>query len=241
MKVLVVIPTYNEKENLERIVDEALAAGGPELDVLVVDDASPDGTGALADRLAAARPARISVKHRPGKLGLCSAYLDGFRHALDRGYGAVCEMDADGSHDPAALPQLIAAVETGADLAIGSRRIAGGRTEGWGRHRNLMSRSAMNLTRLALGLRTMDVTAGFRCYRAAAAAALLRQPIKAGGYAFQEESLFYIERLGLKVVEIPIVFRERRAGSSKLNWREVARFFSTVVRLRLAGRRSLRR
>ncbi len=241
MRTLVVIPTYNEKDNLERIVGEALAAGGPDLSVLVVDDASPDGTGELADRLAAGLPGRLFVMHRTGKLGLGSAYLAGFRYGLDSGFDAVCEMDADGSHDPAVLPQLVAAVAGGADLAIGSRRIAGGRTEGWGKHRNLMSQSAMNLTRWALGLKTRDVTAGFRCYRAAAAAALLKQPLRSSGYAFQEESLFYIERLGFRVVEVPIVFRERRAGVSKLDWREVLKFFGMVARLRLSARRSPKR
>src|SRR5512142_2276400 len=188
MKSLVVIPTYNERENVETIVLAVLAAGGEGTDVLVVDDASPDGTGALADALAETHPGRVSVLHRQGKLGLGSAYLEGFRLGLGRGYDAVCEMDADGSHDPSALPLLLAEAERGADVAIGSRRVAGGQVVGWGPHRHLMSGGAMALSRLALGLRTKDVTSGFRCYRADVARALLSMPIRSNGYAFQEET-----------------------------------------------------
>lgn len=231
MKTLVVIPTYNERENVEAIVLAVLAAGGDGTDVLVVDDASPDGTGALADALAEAHPGRVSVLHRRGKLGLGSAYLEGFRIALDRGYDAVCEMDADGSHDPSALPLLLAEAERGADLVIGSRRVPGGRVEGWGPHRHLMSGGAMTLSRLALGLKTRDVTAGYRCYRAGVARALLAMPIRSNGYAFQEETVFYAERMGFKVVEVPIVFRDRLLGRSKLTWREVLQFFAIIGRL----------
>lgn len=231
MRTLVVIPTYNERENLRSAVAGVLA-GGEGLSVLVVDDASPDGTGMLADELAAEHPGRVTVLHRAGKQGLGSAYLAGFRRAVEQGYDAVCEMDADGSHDPAALPLLTAAVERGADLSIGSRRVPGGSVEGWGPHRHFMSNGAMMLARAALGLRTKDVTSGFRCYRRAVAEALLALPIASGGYAFQEETVFYAERLGFKVVEVPIVFRDRRMGTSKLTWREVAQFFSIIGTLR---------
>lgn len=233
MRILVVIPTYNERENVDTVVRAVLAQPGA-FSVLIVDDASPDGTGELADALAAANPGRVEVLHRQGKLGLGSAYLAGFRRALDGGYDAVCEMDADGSHDPAVLPRLAAAVEKGADLAIGSRRIPGGMTVGWGPHRHLMSGGAMLLARLALGLRTKDVTAGFRCYRAALARELLGVGIESGGYAFQEETVFYAEKLGYRVVEVPIVFRDRTLGRSKLTWREVAQFFAVIGKLRRA-------
>ena len=231
MRVLVVIPTYNERENLRSAVTGVLAAGDG-LSVLVVDDASPDGTGMLADELARERPDRVSVLHRAGKLGLGSAYLAGFRSAVERGFDAVCEMDADGSHDPAALPLLVAAIEHGADLSIGSRRVRGGSVEGWGPHRHFMSGGAMLLARLALGLKTKDVTSGFRCYRRRVAEALLALPIASGGYAFQEETVFYVERLGFAVVEVPIVFRDRQKGASKLTWREVAQFFTIIGKLR---------
>ena len=232
MKTLVVIPTFNEKENLGAIAAGIFRHAPPDTAILVVDDNSPDGTGALADELARLYAGRLFVRHRQGKLGLGSAYLDGFRYGLEHGFEALCEMDADGSHDPAALPQLIAAVADGADVAIGSRRVPGGRTEGWGPHRDLMSRSAMGLTRLALGLRTRDVTAGFRCYRAAAAAELLKLPIRSSGYAFQEEMIFYSERLGFRIKEIPIVFRDRRFGVSKLTPAEVRKFFTIIWHLR---------
>lgn len=232
MNTLVVIPTYNERENVEAIVLAVLAAGGSGADVLIVDDASPDGTGALADALAETHPGRVSVLHRRGKLGLGSAYLEGFRFGLDRGYDAVCEMDADGSHEPAALPLLLAEVAHGADMAIGSRRVPGGRVVGWGPHRHLMSGGAMTLSRLALGLKTRDVTSGFRCYRADVARALLAMPIRSNGYAFQEETIFFAERMGFAAVEVPIVFRDRMLGKSKLTWREVLQFFAIIGRLR---------
>jgi dolichol-phosphate mannosyltransferase len=231
MRTLVIIPTYNERENLRSAVAGVLAARA-DLSILVIDDGSPDGTGALADELAAESPERVSVLHRAGKQGLGSAYLAGFRASVDRGFDAVCEMDADGSHDPAALPLLVDAVERGADLSIGSRRVAGGRVEGWGPHRHFMSGGAMMLSRVALGLKTKDVTSGFRCYRRSVAQALLELPIASGGYAFQEETVFYAERLGFKVVEVPIVFRDRLKGTSKLTWREVAQFFSIIGKLR---------
>jgi dolichol-phosphate mannosyltransferase len=233
MRVLVIIPTYNERENVDTAVRAVLAQPG-DFSVLIVDDASPDGTGELADALAAAHPGRVEVHHRKGKLGLGSAYIAGFQRALDGGYEAACEMDADGSHDPAVLPRLVAAVENGADLAIGSRRIPGGMTVGWGPHRHLMSGGAMLLARLALGLRTKDVTAGFRCYRAALVREILGIGIEGGGYAFQEETVFYAEKLGYRVVEVPIVFKDRTLGRSKLTWREVAQFFAVIAKLRRA-------
>ncbi len=232
MRTLVVIPTYNERENIESIVAGILALGMRDLAVLVVDDASPDGTGRLADNLSRNHPESVFVLHRPAKSGLGSAYLDGFRWAMRRDFEAVCEMDADGSHDPLVLPLLIGAVEKGADLAIGSRRVRGGGIVGWGPHRHLMSWGAMTFSRFLLGLKTKDITAGFRCYRRAVIERLLRLPIASGGYAFQEETVFYCERLGFRIVEIPIVFRDRLQGGSKLAFREVPAFFSTIMRLR---------
>ncbi len=231
MKTLVVIPTYNERENIETLVVTMLEATPNDVAMLIVDDASPDGTGEIADVLSMQHRDRLSVLHRKGKLGLGSAYLAGFRCAIDRGYEAVCEMDADGSHDPHAVSRLLALVEQGADLAIGSRRVPGGNVVGWGPHRHLMSGGAMSVARLLLGLKTRDVTSGFRCYRAALAAELLAQPIASNGYAFQEETLFYAERLGFRVVETPIVFRDRLRGRSKLSLREVGQFFSTIATL----------
>ncbi len=234
MKALVVIPTYNERENVSRVVPAVIATDG--VCVLVVDDASPDGTGAVADGLAAAHPGRVFVLHRSGKLGLGSAYLDGFRFGIERGFDALCEMDADGSHDPAVLPALLAEASGGADVAIGSRRVAGGKVVGWCPHRHLMSWGAMAFSRLALGLSTRDVTSGFRCYRRPAVEALLALGIASDGYAFQEETVYHCERLGFRVAEVPIVFRDRVLGVSKLSPKEVWPFFKTVLRLRSLGR-----
>lgn len=235
MKTLVIIPTYNERANLESIVARVLACGRDDMDLLVVDDGSPDGTGELADSLAAAIPLRVSVLHRQGKNGLGTAYLAGFKHALERGYEAACEMDADGSHEPEALPALVDSVVRGvADVAIGSRRVPGGRIEGWGPHRHFMSSAAASFSRHALGLVTRDVTAGFRCYRAAVLRDLLAARLSSDGYAFQEEAIFHCERLGYSVREIPIVFRDRTAGESKLTWKEIPAFFATILRLLLS-------
>jgi dolichol-phosphate mannosyltransferase len=233
MKTLVVIPTYNERSNLVTLVARILVLDVPDLAVLVVDDSSPDGTGVAADTLAAAHRGKVFSLHRPGKLGLGTAYLDGFRWGVAHGFDALCEMDADGSHDPDALPALVGAVERGvADVAIGSRRVRGGTTIGWGPHRHLMSHGAMSFSRLALGLRTRDVTSGYRCYSSATVRELLGRKILSNGYAFQEETLYYCEKLGFRVREIPIVFRDRTIGRSKLSWREVPEFFATIRRLR---------
>lgn len=230
-RTLVVMPTYNERENIERTVD-AVIASAPGADILVVDDASPDGTGDLADGLAHTHAGRVRVLHREGKNGLGSAYLEGFALAVAAGYGMICEMDADGSHSPSDLPALIGAVRGGADVAIGSRRIAGGRVIGWGPRRHLMSWGAMNFARIALGLRTKDVTAGFRCYSADVVRHLLSQGVESDGYAFQEETLFLVERAGFRVRELPTVFRDRERGTSKLSRQDVREFFATVLRLR---------
>ena len=232
MKTLVVVPTYNERENLETVVTAIMGLGIAGLAVLVVDDNSPDGTGGLADEMARRYPERVFAMHRKGKLGLGTAYLEGFRYGLDRGFDAVCEMDADGSHEPGSLRALLAEIGRGADVVVGSRHVAGGKVIGWGPHRHFMSNGAIAFSRLALGLKTRDVTSGFRCYRSKAAAELLRRPIKSNGYAFQEETIFYCEKLGFVVREIPIIFRDRVKGSSKLSWREIAHFFSIIGKLR---------
>jgi dolichol-phosphate mannosyltransferase len=232
MRTLVIVPTYNERENLETHLTAVMGLDIPGLVVLVVDDNSPDGTGELADEMARRYPGRTFVLHRRGKLGLGTAYLEGFRYGLDRGFDAVCEMDADGSHEPASLRLLLAEIERGADVAVGSRHVAGGKIVGWGAHRHFMSNGAIGLSRLMLGLKTNDVTSGFRCYRSKVAAELLRRPIKSNGYAFQEETIFYCEKLGFIVREIPIVFRDRIKGSSKLSRHEILQFFSIIFALR---------
>lgn len=231
MKTLVVIPTYNEIENLETVVTKILGLNEPGLELLVVDDNSPDGTGALADHLAAA-DVRVHVLHRAEKNGLGGAYLAGFAWGRARDYDVLCEMDADGSHNPADLPRLLQAVADGADLAIGSRRVKGGHVVGWGPHRHVMSWGAATLSRLALGLKTHDITAGFRAYRATVIDQLLAAGVKSNGYAFQEETVFLCERAGRRIVEVPVIFVDRRLGKSKLSPKEARAFFATIVKLR---------
>lgn len=214
MRALAVLPTYNEVASLEGVVGRALAAA-PGLHLLVVDDASPDGTGDLAERLAAREP-RLHVLHRAGKEGLGSAYRAGFGWGLARGYQALCEMDADGSHDPADLPRLIGAL-AGADLAIGSRYVPGGTVRDWAPHRLALSRYGNRYVSLCTGLPVADSTSGFRAYRGALLEALDLTTIRSEGYSFQVEMALRAWRAGFRVVELPITFVERREGASKIS------------------------
>ncbi len=210
--VVAVIPTYNERDNLSPLIDATLEHG---YRVLVVDDGSPDGTGALADELARSHR-EVSVLHRPRKEGLGRAYAEGFATALGQGAGVVCEMDADFSHDPADLPRLVAAVDEGADLAIGSRYIPGGATPDWPLRRRWLSRGGNIYARLMLGLSVRDATSGFRAFRASILQALEPETCRASGYGFQVEMAWRATRRGARVVEVPIVFRDRRYGESKM-------------------------
>ena len=227
----VVLPTYNERENLEAI-SAAILAALPGAALLVVDDASPDGTGELADGLAAAEP-RIRVKHRPGKQGLGRAYLDGFGVALAGGATAVIQMDADWSHDPAALPGLLAPLtEDRADLVIGSRYTTGGGVEDWGLVRRVISRGGSTFARIVLGLGPHDLTGGFKAWRAATLAGLPFDGVRAGGYVFQIEMTYRASRLGARVTEVPITFRDRRLGQSKMSRRIIVEALFVVIGLR---------
>ena len=214
-RALVIIPTYNERESIDAITARVLAADD-RVDVLIVDDASPDGTGDLADAIAA-RESRVTVLHRAGKLGLGTAYLEGFRLALDRGYDVAFEFDADGSHPPERLPALLDALENGADVVIGSRWVPGGRTENWPLHRNLLSRGASMYARALLRSRIRDITAGYRGYRALVLRDLLAARIRSNGYCFQIETAWFAEGTGRRVEELPITFVERREGASKMS------------------------
>ncbi len=227
----VILPTYDEAENLPGITAGILAAL-PGATVLVVDDASPDGTGALADELAV-RDQRIRVRHRGGKQGLGRAYLDGFRLALDEGAAVVVQMDADWSHDPTVLPDLIRpVVDDAADLVIGSRYVKGGGVEDWGLGRRLISRGGSLFARVVLGLRPHDLTGGFKAWRAPALRALPFDGIHAGGYVFQIEMTHRASRAGARIIEVPITFRDRRAGRSKMSRRIIVEALLVVVRLR---------
>lgn len=212
---LVILPTYNERENLETIVRRVLDADS-RISVLVVDDASPDGTGEIADALAA-RDERVTVLHRAGKLGLGSAYLEGFDIAIARGFDYALEFDADGSHPADRLPACLDALDDGADLAIGTRWMPGGRTENWPLHRQLISRGAALYTRALLRSELRDPTAGFRGYRTSTLAEVDLSDVRSAGYCFQIETAWMLERRGYDVVEFPITFIERELGASKMS------------------------
>jgi dolichol-phosphate mannosyltransferase len=217
-----VLPTFDEADNVERIVRAVL----PVLErsrcdghhVLIVDDSSPDGTGEIAERLAAELD-EVEVLHRPAPQGLGPAYLAGFAYALDRGAGLVLEMDADFSHDPADVERLIAAVAAGADLALGSRYVRGGGVSDWGRGRRFVSRGGCLYAQGVLGLRVRDLTGGFKCFRREVLEAIGLPTVRSKGYAFQVELTYRALQAGFRVVEVPITFRDRELGRSKMNWR----------------------
>jgi dolichol-phosphate mannosyltransferase len=212
--VLVVIPTYNERENLEPIVAR-VQASVPDAHVLVVDDNSPDGTGELADKLAA-DDERVHVLHRTAKNGLGAAYTAGFAWALAREFGVVVEMDADGSHAPEDLPRLLDALRT-ADLVLGSRYVPGGRVVNWPKHRELLSRGGNLYSRLALGVRINDITGGYRAFRRRVLEKLALDEVASQGYCFQVDLAWRTAQAGFRVVEVPITFTERRLGQSKMS------------------------
>src|SRR5581483_2635846 len=228
--VWVILPTYNEVENLERIVGAVLARLPGSRRVLVVDDNSPDGTGEIADRLAAADES-VDVLHRERKEGLGPAYLAGFRVALDGGAQRIIEMDADFSHDPSYLPALISATED-ADLAIGSRYVPGGGVTEWGPLRRFISRGGSAYARVSLRLPIRDLTGGFKCFRREVLEAINLDTIEARGYAFQVETTYRAIKAGFRVVEVPIVFKDRRDGTSKMSKAIVAEAIWRVPAMR---------
>lgn len=230
MRALVVLPTYNEGENLPRLLPKILAVD-PRLDVLVVDDNSPDGTGRRADEIAE-REGRVRVMHRASKLGLGTAYVSGFDYALRHAYDYVIEMDADFSHRPEDLPALLLAAAT-ADVVIGSRNIPGGQTVGWSRLRQLISRGGSAYARFLLGLPVKDCTSGFKCFSRIALAQLDLERLESNGYAFQVEVNHACHQAGMTFQEVPIIFPERVAGHSKMSPAIMVEAAALVVRLRL--------
>jgi dolichol-phosphate mannosyltransferase len=232
----VVLPTYNEAENLEPI-SAAILERLPGATLLVVDDNSPDGTGALADALAARDP-RVRVRHRPGKQGLGRAYIDGFGVALEGGARFVVQMDADWSHDPGALPSLLAPLDaTGAgggtaDLVIGSRYTRGGAVRDWGVFRRLVSRGGSLFARIVLRLPAHDLTGGFKAWRRETLAEIPWEGVHSGGYVFQIETTYLAHRLGARITEVPIVFADRRVGVSKMSRRIIGEALLVVLTLR---------
>ena len=228
MHVLVVMPTYNERENVAAVL-QAVRASVPSADILVVDDNSPDGTAKIVNETGESL-GRIDLLQRPGKQGLGSAYRQGFSLALDRGYDVIVSMDVDFSHDPAVLPEMLRLIDAGADAVIGSRYVPGGATVDWPVHRRALSRWGNRYTSLVLGLQIRDCTSGYRAYRADALAEIDPSSTTAEGYAFLTELVRRLVRSGRRVMETPIVFTDRRYGTSKMSSRIVAESMLLVTR-----------
>lgn len=224
-----IVPTYNERENIELLVGEILDLPSP-VEIIIVDDNSPDGTGEIADRLAAAHPGRVHVVHRPGKLGLGTAYVAGFKKALAMNADRIMTMDADFSHPPRYIPAMLQKCEE-VDLVIGSRYVKGGGAEQCTFTRKVLSRGANGFAHLMLGLRARDTTAGFRCYRREVLESIDLDGIRANGYSFLIEMLFRCQQAGWRVGEVPIVFVNRRRGASKISRDEIIKAMLTVLRL----------
>jgi dolichol-phosphate mannosyltransferase len=231
MKTLIIIPTYNEIDNLRPLLTQIFSYA-PETDILIVDDNSPDGTGKLADEIRIENP-QVNVLHRPGKQGLGTAYIAGFKYAIEHGYDAAFEMDADFSHDPRYLPDFLKAIEN-ADLVIGSRYIPGGDTPNWSMLRRLISGGGNIFARLVLGIPVYDSTAGYRCYRRVVLESIDLDTIQSQGYAFQVELAYRVMQHGFNIVETPIVFMDRRVGKSKMSRKIVIEGFTYVLKARFS-------
>lgn len=234
-KTLIVTPTYNESDNLRPFLDSVFGVV-PNVTVLVVDDASPDGTGRLADEIAASDP-RVKVLHRAGKLGLGTAYLEAFARNLDAGYDIFIEMDTDLSHDPVYLPDFFRAFEAGADVVAGSRNIPGGGVEGWGLGRHVLSKGGSLYSRTILGVPIRDLTTGYKAFTRDALKRIGIEKVASNGYSFQIEMTYRALQAGLKVTEVPITFVDRRAGQSKMSRKIFLEAIGVVWKLRLRAAR----
>jgi dolichol-phosphate mannosyltransferase len=230
MRTLIVTPTYNEKENLPRFVS-AVRGAFPEADMLIVDDNSPDGTGEIADAIAA-KDSHVKVMHRAGKLGLGTAYIQAFQKGLAEGYDRFFEMDADLSHDVRYLPDFVRALDEGADVVIGSRNIPGGGVEGWGIGRHVISKGGSLYSRTILGLPVKDVTSGYKAFTRRALEAIDIDSIHSNGYSFQIEMTYRAARKGMKVTEVPIIFVDRTLGKSKMSRKIFVEAMGVVWKLR---------
>ncbi|MFA6423782.1 MAG: polyprenol monophosphomannose synthase [Candidatus Magasanikbacteria bacterium] len=230
MKTIVVIPTYNERDNIVNLINDIFAQSINNLQIIVVDDNSPDKTAELVAEAQKSYPNLYLIK-RYNKLGLGSAYIAGFKKALALGAEFILEMDADFSHDPKDIPRLIETCANGFHLAIGSRKINGGKIIGWNFKRKLMSQGAMVVARIILRLKVKDVTAGFRCYRREVLEKINLDNVKSNGYAFQEEMLYRTQKNKFQIKEIPVTFKDRAMGLSKLSNKDIVEFFITIFRL----------
>lgn len=238
MRAIIAIPTYNERENIVTLVEQ-IQSVAPSVDILIIDDNSPDGTGKVADDLAAQNRS-VHVMHRPGKMGLGTAYIAGFRYAIEQGYDLVFEMDADFSHNPDYLPRFLELAEH-ADLVIGSRYIEGGGTPNWAPVRKFISGGGNIFARAVLDIPVHDCTGGYRCYRTAALRTLNLNAIRAQGYAFQVEMAYNFWKSGFRIRETPIIFEDRRVGASKMSRKIFIEAFLWVLRTRVTGDAAVRR
>jgi dolichol-phosphate mannosyltransferase len=234
LKTLIILPTYNEIENLQPLVEEILARGP--YDILVVDDNSPDGTGELADRLAKKHRDRVRVLHRAGKEGLGRAYIAGFKWGLEHGYDVIFEMDADFSHNPSHLSQFMREIEAGADLVLGSRNIKGGGTRNWSIIRQIISKGGSLYAQLILFSPYRDLTSGFKAFRRELLEALDLENVHSNGYSFQIELTHRAHQMGFKIKETPIIFHDRKVGTSKMTGKIVLEAMLVVWRIRLSKR-----
>lgn len=235
-KIFVCIPTYNEKDNIEKLVEKIFdlipqLSAGENLKLVIIDDNSPDGTGKIVDELAKKYP--IKIIHRKHKLGLGSAYIAGFKYALEKGADYIFEMDADFSHNPEDIPRLLEKANNGYDVVLGSRKIKHGKIKNWNFWRYFCSDGAMFFSRLILGLKTKDVTTGFRCYKSDILRKFNLDSIKSNGYAFQEEMIYLCEKKNFSIKEIPIIFIDRKFGKSKLSYKDIIEFFIKIIKLKL--------
>ncbi len=230
--IAIIIPTYNESANIEKLLKKIFALNIADLEVIIVDDNSPDGTQHIVNNLKSSiLNLKLHLITRPAKLGLGSAYLEGFKKALSLGADYIFEMDADFSHDPDDIPRMLEAAQN-ADLIIGSRKIAGGKIIGWGWTRKFMSNGAMWLSRLLLGLKVRDVTSGFRCFKRRVLETIPLDEIKSNGYAFQEEMLYRTQKMGFTITEVPVTFIDRQEGKSKLSKKDIIEFFLIILKLK---------
>ncbi|MEA2089054.1 MAG: polyprenol monophosphomannose synthase [Patescibacteria group bacterium] len=235
-KIFICVPTYNEKENIERLVKKIFdlipqLSAGENLKLVIIDDNSPDQTGKIADELSKKYP--IKVIHRKGKIGLGSAYIAGFKYALEKNADFVFEMDADFSHSPEDIPRFLKEADNGFEVILGSRKIKNGKIKNWNFWRYFCSYGAMFFSRLILRLKTKDVTTGFRCYKSDVLRKLNLDNIKSNGYAFQEEMIYLCEKKNFSIKEIPITFIDRKFGKSKLSYKDIIEFFIKIIKLKL--------
>lgn len=231
-RIYIVIPTYNEKYNIENLINRIFNLNIPNLNILIIDDNSPDGTGQLVKELAEKYKDKLYLIKRPEKMGIGSAYITGFKYSLEHGADLIFKMDADFSHDPKYVPDFIKQADLDFDVVLGSRRIKNGGVIGWNWTRKIMSAGAMSFSRIILKLKTKDVTTGYRCYKKEVLLKIDLDKIKSNGYAFQEEMIYLCEKNNFKIKEIPIIFIDRKLGKSKLGCKDIIEFFKTVIKLK---------